>query len=71
MGVNIIFIVIMNFIDVVFGKIYIIYGNGDKNVSMIVVGGNFVFILGMIFGMGKFIRLVKVDDGKFYEVVCG
>lgn len=44
---------------------------GDKNASTIAAGGNFVLTSEMTLGTGKFIRLVKADDGKFYEVARG
>ena len=62
---------ITNFTDAVPGKTYTIHGNGDKNASTIAAGGNFVLTSGMTLGTGKFIRLVKADDGKFYEVARG
>ena len=62
---------ITNFTDAVPGKTYTIHGNGDKNASTIAAGGNFVLTSEMTFGTGKFIRLVKADDGKFYEVARG
>ena len=62
---------ITNFTDAVPGKTYTIHGNGDKNASTIAAGGNFVLTSEMTLGTGKFIRLVKADDGKFYEVARG
>ena len=62
---------ITNFTDAIIGKPYTIYGSGNENASTIAASGNFVLTKAMTLSTGKFIKLVKADDGKFYEVARG
>lgn len=59
---------ITNFEDAVIDQMYTIYGNGTDNASTIANGGNFVLTAAITLSTGKFVRLVKSADGKFYEV---
>lgn len=54
--------------DAVTGTVYTIHGNGSDNASTIANGGNFSLTKAMTLKTGAIIQLVKVDDGKFYEV---
>lgn len=54
--------------DAVTGTVYTIHGNGSENASTIANGGNFSLTKAMTLKTGAIIQLVKVDDGKFYEV---
>lgn len=62
---------ITNFTDAVTGELYTIHGAGETNASTIANGSNFVLTGAMTLKAGAFIRLVKGDDGKFYEVARG
>ena len=62
---------ITNLTDAVTGVVYTIHGNGSTNASTIANSGNFVLTAAMTLSSGKFIQLVKADDGKFYEVARG
>lgn len=57
-----------NLEDAVVGTVYTIHGAGSTNATTIANGGNFVLTAGMTLKAGKYIQLVKTDDGKFYEV---
>lgn len=63
--------VITNFTDAIAGKTYTIHGSGKENASTIATGGSFVLTSALTLSTGKFIKLVKTDDGKFYEVARG
>lgn len=54
--------------DAVPGVVYTIHGNGATNASTIANSGNFVLTDAITLSAGKFIKLVKADDGKFYEI---
>lgn len=62
---------ITKFEDAAIDQVYTIYGNGDTNASTIANSGNFVLTEAMTLSTGKFIRLIKAEDGKFYEVERG
>lgn len=63
---------ITNIVDAVVGNVYTIHGAGSTpNASTIANGGNFVLTAAMTLKAGSFIKLVKADDGKFYEVARG
>lgn len=62
---------ITNFTDAIAGKTYTIHGSGKENASTIATGGSFVLTSALTLSTGKFIKLVKTDDGKFYEVARG
>ena len=53
------------------GELYTIYGNGSTNASTIANSGNFVLTAAMTLSEGHFIKLVKAEDNKFYEVARG
>lgn len=57
--------------DAVAGTVYTIHGAGDTNASTIANGGKFVLSAAMTLKAGSFIKVVKADDGKFYEVARG
>ena len=57
--------------DAVVGEVYTIYGSGSTNASTIANSGNFVLTAAVTLSEGHFIKLVKADDGKFYEVSRG
>ena len=57
--------------DAVVGELYTIYGNGSTNASTIANSGNFVLTAAMTLSEGHFIKLVKAEDNKFYEVARG
>ena len=57
--------------DAVVGVIYTIHGAGSTNASTIANRGNFVLTAAMTLSEGHFIKLVKAEDGKFYEVARG
>ena len=57
--------------DAVVGEVYTIYGNGSTNASTIANSGNFVLTAAMTLSEGTFIKLVKAEDNKFYEVARG
>ena len=59
---------ITNFTDAIAGKTYTVYGNGKDNASTIATNGNFILTEAVTLSAGKFIKLVKADDGKFYEI---
>lgn len=59
---------ITNLADAVTGTVYTIHGNGSTNASTIANSGNFSLTDAMTLKTGALIRLVKADDGKFYEV---
>ncbi|MDE6235352.1 MAG: hypothetical protein K2M56_06345 [Muribaculaceae bacterium] len=54
--------------DAVTGIVYTIHGSGSANATTIANSGKFVLTAAMTLSDGKLIRLVKADDGKFYEV---
>ena len=62
---------ITNFTDAEAGVVYTIYGSGSEFASTIAAGGNFVLTEAMTLSEGKFIKLAKAADGKFYEVARG
>ena len=62
---------ITNFTDAEAGVVYTIYGSGSEFASTIAAGGNFVLTEAMTLSGGKFIKLAKAADGKFYEVARG
>lgn len=62
---------ITNLTDAVTGVVYTIHGNGADNASTIANSGNFVLTEDITLSAGKFIKLVKAEDGKFYEVARG
>lgn len=70
-GANTVPTAIAGFADAITGKTYTIYGNGSANASTIANSGSFVLTAAMTLTAGKFIKLVKADDGKFYEVARG
>ena len=53
------------------GVVYTVYGAGSTNASTIANSGNFVLTAAMTLSDGKFIKLVKAADGKFYELARG
>lgn len=53
------------------GVVYTIHGAGETNASTIANAGKFSLTAAMTLTAGKFIKLVKADDGKFYEVARG
>ncbi len=57
--------------DAVVGEIYTIHGAGSTYASTIANSGNFVLTAAMTLSEGHFIKLVKAEDGKFYEVARG
>lgn len=57
--------------DAVVGVIYTIHGAGSTYASTIANSGNFVLTAAMTLSEGHFIKLVKAEDGKFYEVARG
>ena len=57
--------------DAVVGELYTIYGNGSENASTIANSGKFVLTAAMTLSEGKFIKLVKAENDKFYEVARG
>ena len=57
--------------DAVAGKIYTIYGAGSTYASTIANAGSFVLTAAMTLSEGHFIKLVKAEDNKFYEVARG
>lgn len=62
---------ITNLADAETGVLYTIHGAGSTNASTIANGGNFVLTKDMTLKSGTFIKLVKGEDGKFYEVARG
>ena len=62
---------ITNFTDAIAGKTYTVYGSGKVNASTISTNGNFILTEAITLSTGKFIKLVKADDGKFYEIARG
>lgn len=62
---------ITNFTDAITGTVYTIHGAGETNASTIANSGNFVLTKEMTLKAGTFIKLVKGDDNKFYEVARG
>lgn len=62
---------ITNFIDAIAGKTYTVYGSGKDYASTIATNGNFILTEAITLSTGKFIKLVKADDGKFYEIARG
>lgn len=57
--------------DAVSGEVYTIHGAGEANASTIANSERFVLTAAMTLKAGTFIKLVKADDGKFYEVARG
>lgn len=57
--------------NAVVGQVYTIYGNGSDNATTIANSGNFVLTAEMTLSEGKFIKLVKASNGKFYEMARG
>lgn len=57
--------------DAITGVVYTIHGNGATNATTIADGTPFVLTAAMTLSSGKFIKLVKGEDGKFYEVARG
>lgn len=62
---------ITNFTDAISGKTYVIHGSGKDNASTIASGAKFILTAEMSLSTGKFIKLVKADDDKFYEIARG
>lgn len=62
---------ITNLTDGEVGVLYTIHGNGSTYASTIANSGNFVLTKDMTLKSGTFIKLVKGEDGKFYEVARG
>lgn len=62
---------ITNLTDGEVGVLYTIHGNGSTYASTIANSGNFVLTKAMTLKSGTFIKLVKGEDGKFYEVARG
>lgn len=62
---------ITGFTDAVVGAIYTIYGSGKANASTIANAGSFVLTKAITLEEGKFIKIAKATDGKFYEVARG
>lgn len=62
---------ITNLLDAVVGTVYTIHGAGTANASTIANSGNFVLTAAMTLKAGAFIKLVKGEDGKFYEIARG
>lgn len=62
---------ITNLTDAKEGTVYTIHGAGSTNASTIANSGNFVLTAAMTLSAGKFIKLVKANDGKFYEIARG
>lgn len=62
---------ITDFEDVIPMIVYTIHGNGSDNASTIANGGKFVLSAAMTLSEGSFLKLVKAEDGKFYEVDRG
>ena len=63
--------VITDFEDAIPMVVYTIHGNGAENASKIAKGGKFVLSEDVTLSQGKFLKLVKAEDGKFYEVARG
>lgn len=61
-------IAILDFLDAEVGVVYTIHGNGLENTSKIENGGNFVITGSITLKTGTFIKLVKSENNKFYEV---
>ncbi len=62
---------ITDFVDAIPGTLYTIHGAGATHASTIATGGNFVLTAPITLKAGAFIKLVKGDDNKFYEVARG
>ncbi len=62
---------ITDFEDAIPGVVYTIHGNGTTNASTIAKGDKFVIGDPVTLSEGKFIKLVKAADGKFYEIDRG
>ena len=62
---------ITNFTGAETGIVYTIYGSNAANTTSIPNSGNFVLTAGITLSEGKFIKLTKAADGKFYEVERG
>lgn len=62
---------ITTFDNAVTDKVYTIYGGSDTNASTIANSGNFVLTDAMTLGDGKYIKLEKASNGKFYEIERG
>lgn len=54
--------------DAVVGTIYTIHGSGSTNATTIANSGNFVLTAAMTLSEGAMIKLVKGENGKFYEI---
>ena len=62
---------ITDLLDATPGTLYTIHGAGEANASTIANGGNFVLTAPITLKAGTFIKLVKGEDNKFYEVARG
>ena len=62
---------ITDFVDAIPGTLYTIHGAGTTHASTIANSGNFVLTAPITLKAGAFIKLVKGDDNKFYEVARG
>lgn len=62
---------ITDFTDAEAGVVYTIYGSGSEHASTITQNGKFVLTGAVTLSDGKFIKLAKAVDGKFYEVARG
>lgn len=62
---------ITDLVDAIPGTLYTIHGSGTTHASTIANGGNFVLTAPITLKAGTFIKLVKGDDNKFYEVARG
>ncbi|MCM1451248.1 MAG: hypothetical protein NC102_03240 [Clostridium sp.] len=70
-GINTKVTAITDLADVAVGTVYTIYGAGEEYATTIANGGNFVLSEDIDLKSGSFIKLVKAEDGKFYEVARG
>lgn len=62
---------IINLSDAYVGMVYTIHGAGTENASTIANSGSFVLSENMTLNAGSYIKLVKAENGKFYEVARG
>lgn len=62
---------ITDLLDATPGTLYTIHGAGNANASTIANSGNFVLTAAITLKAGAFIKLVKGEDNKFYEVARG
>lgn len=67
-GVNTKATELTNLADAVVGEVYTIHGQGTTDATTIATGGNFSLTADITLKEGAMIKLVKADDGKFYEI---